>query len=412
MIGEDILCDLELPGEEEGDGIEPAGSMAVPGAVQLANAKKAKATPTLAELFPGALERMRARGRGDERMLPVPWDGLARLYRGEHRKGLEVLRPGVHVLVGGTGSGKTQLALSIALEAARAGAPVTYVGLELDEVGIIARLMGIESARGKTLANAGERWAERWSSLDWPEGSVSREALERVAESFSATMAGPIGKMRLKVGGGRAGFDAEAFGDLLEEAKRGATAEHPALVVLDFLQLLGENPAKRDDGEIRTRIARASYLANNATLDGRVAVLLVSATPREKYETLDNVKLSKLPPVGNLVGSGKESGEIEYSATSVLVMARPDSEQDGAWPELGTRGWGAVRLIALAKGRHGGSGWAVLGWDGGAFYDIDPDGKLLEKETAKKPAKAESGGGGSNGGGSKLHEGAKPPRKR
>jgi hypothetical protein len=262
--------------------------------------------------------------------------------------------------------------------------------------------MGIEAARGKALATAGERWAERWSSLDWPGGGVTMQALEDVAGDFRETLS-TIGGMRLRLGGGRSGFDAEAFGLVLDEAKAAGTTERPALVVLDFLQLLAANPANRDDREIRTRIARASYLANNATLDGRLAVVLVSATARGAYETLDCMDVTKMPAVGELVGSGKESGEIEYSATSVLVMARPNAKQAAeAWPELGPRGWGAVRLVALAKGRHGGSGWAALGWDGGAFYDVDADGKALEAARASKKEPKASPSGEGNGGGVKL----------
>lgn len=363
----------------------------VTGAEQLA---AVEATPTLSELFGGAVARMRARGRGEERKLPLPWAGLARLY--SSRGGLEVLRPGVHVIVGGTGSGKTQVALSIALEAARAGAPVTYVGLELDEVGIIARLMGIEAARGKAFETAfdvaSNRWAERWSSLDWPDGDVSRRALDEVAERFEAVLPA-VGRMRLRLGGGRSGFDAEAFGRVLDEARADATKERPALVVLDFLQLLGANPANRDDKEIRTRIARASYLANNATLDGRLAVVLVSATGRANYD-LDALELGKLYHPSKLVGTGKESGEIEYSAASVLVLGRLGDKQPSKCTEP-AGGWRAVRLACLAKGRHGGMGWAMLGFDGGAFYDIDADGTLLEAavKAAKSGEKAEKSGG-------------------
>jgi hypothetical protein len=373
------------------------------------DAKPARPRVTFGMVYGESVDRMRARGRGEERMLPVPWAALARLYEERGAGDREVLRPGVHVLVGGTGSGKTQVALELAYEAASVGASVTYIGLELDRVGLVARLMGIATARGKELATASQRWPERWSSLDWPKGDVSRAALERVDEEFRARHLQALDGIRLELGSGRDGFTADDFGDVLQEVQKEATPGRPALVVLDFLQLLGANPGVRDDREIRTRIARAAYAANNATMDGRVAVLLVSATARDRYEALDGVKLGKLPRAAGLVGSGKESGEIEYSAASVLVMARPalDQEMPAELKRLvGDKKWSSVRLIAVPKGRQGAGeneagAWALLGFDGGALYDIDPAGIRLREAQAAGVSKPGEAGGSTGSTGSK-----------
>jgi replicative DNA helicase len=54
------------------------------------------------------------------------------------------------------------------------------------------------------------------------------------------------------------------------------------------------------------------------------------------------------------VGLGKESGEIEYAADGVMVLAR------NAAPSRG-------RVLVLAKNRHGPVGRAELDWNGHTF---------------------------------------------
>ena len=328
--------------------------------------------PGLGQGLPGVMadawQRMNARARGEERCLPVPWQSLADLYNGKGSSPY-VLRPGVHVLVGGTGSGKTQLALALALEAAHDGHPVAYVGLELDPVGLAARLAALKWAQ-KVRRRAGMSPvdpvdpSERWSVIDWPRTPAGRTALERVQNEVEDEL-GKLDRFRVlfadaRDGSSGDGFSADDLGAVCARVAEDSTLERPGLVVLDFLQLLGPRVEKDgrinpDDREIRTRIARAAYVASNATRDGRLAVLLVSATARENYRKLVFAD-GKAVFAGSLVGLGKESGEIEYSATSVLVIARQAGRRD-------------FRFIGLAKNRHGGEGWITLGWNGSDYHE-------------------------------------------
>jgi hypothetical protein len=367
---------------------------------------------TLSGLVPASFDRMEARGRGEEACLPLPWPDVARVLdrnapaeqligddgRGDGVRVYRVLRPGLHVLVGGTGSGKTQAALSLALEAARWGHEVGYVGLELDEVGVVARLAALEWARGRSLVVNDARddsprrpvWPEeRWSVLDWPRTNTGREGLGRVRAAVEARL-GEL-PIRLAFGGARGAFTADDFGRVCAEVAASSSVARPGLVVLDFLQLLGGSPDNFEDRDIRTRIARAAYHANNYTRDGRLAVLLVSATARDKYGGLAGLGLGDLASwkASEHVGSGKESGEIEYAATSVLVLARPSGAVPYPPAELGPEGWRDARVVAVAKNRHGGTGWGVVGWDGGAFYPVGggPNGPgVLDDVSAKVAA--------------------------
>ena len=379
-----------------------------PDEVEAEPVEKPEAPPGLGRGLPGVMadawQRMNARARGEERCLPVPWQSLADLYNGKGSSPY-VLRPGVHVLVGGTGSGKTQLALALALEAAHDGHPVAYVGLELDPVGLAARLAALKWAQ-KVRRRAGMSPAdpvdssERWSVIDWPRTPAGRAALERVQNEVEDEL-GKLDRFRVlfadaRDGSSGDGFSADDLGAVCARVAEDSTLERPGLVVLDFLQLLGPRVEKDgrinpDDREIRTRIARAAYVASNATRDGRLAVLLVSATARENYRKL--VFGEKAVYAGSLVGLGKESGEIEYSATSVLVIARQAGRRD-------------FRFIGLAKNRHGGEGWISLGWNGSDYHEgvnlptVADEGEATNEDaddgSPPKPRKRARAGGGDD----------------
>jgi hypothetical protein len=92
------------------------------------------AAPILADT---AVEAMFARrAAGEERSIPLPWRCLTEPLGGG-------LRQGLHVITGPTATGKTALALQVALCAAREGGARLYVGLELDTAQIHTRLRAL-----------------------------------------------------------------------------------------------------------------------------------------------------------------------------------------------------------------------------------------------------------------------------
>src|SRR5512146_2720472 len=111
-----------------------------------------KCAPSVGALIDGALALLRARASGAARPIPLPWGDLAEALGGG-------LWPGLHVLTGGTGTGKTQLALQAALVAATAGTPTLYVGLELGEPDLVARLLALR------MAEIDGAQAPKWSDL-------------------------------------------------------------------------------------------------------------------------------------------------------------------------------------------------------------------------------------------------------
>ncbi|MBK6531249.1 MAG: AAA family ATPase [Deltaproteobacteria bacterium] len=264
------------------------------------------------------LETMEARRSGQETAMSTPWSPVDSLLGGG-------LWPGMYVLVGGTGSGKTQWAVQVAVEAARRGQSVLYLALELSRQDLAARVIGTLS---------GVAWSQILrGTLD--EVDVTRVMMAaRVAEQIPFhTECGP------------------PFGYGAETLAARAWALKPALIVIDYLQLC----AGRHGEEPRTAVGRVSYVARALARDLGAVVLVLSSTARANYAELVNDPARD--PV-DLVGLGKESGEIEYAADGVMVLAR---SAEG----------GRKRVLVLAKNRHGPVGRADLLWNGHTFSVAD-----------------------------------------
>jgi KaiC/GvpD/RAD55 family RecA-like ATPase len=249
------------------------------------------------------------------------------------------LWPGVHFLVGGTGGGKTQLAMQVALHASDRGVPVVYVIFEMTpEIGML-RIMG-------ELADV------PWGRL--MRGRASHEQLERVEQAFARVpnalhfdAATPFE------------WPAARVGQLCAEL-RAMRPHGPALLVIDYAQLAGSLSE-----EARQRVASVCYAAQQEANRHRIAALLVSSTARPGYAVLaDIVKaagLSDTPaPLGGrrrtvarphaLIGLGKESGELEYSGESVTVLGAGGESEEA----------GRILVAATVKRRTGEPSWCAL----------------------------------------------------
>jgi replicative DNA helicase len=270
----------------------------------------------LDELFSTAL----ARTTGKELALETPWPGLDRLLGGTG------LWPGMYVLVGSTGAGKSQWAVQIATHAARAGRRVLYLALELSRRDLAARVFG-------TIAGVS------WSSV--LRGSLSEDALHHaIAKAEREVRSLPL---HTECG--------TPYGYGIDTLVSRSWALRPQLVVLDYLQLCGGRAGE----EPRVAVARVSYAARAIARDLNAVVIVLSSTARANYAELVNDP-AKDP--SDLVGLGKESGEIEYAADGVLVLAKGQANEDAR-----------KRVLVVAKNRYGLTGRVDLSWSGVSFED-------------------------------------------
>ena len=92
--------------------------------------------PRIDTLMQSAFDRMKRRSDHKERPVPIPWPDVSEALGGG-------LWPGLYVVVGNTGSGKTQFTLGTALHATQQGTPVLYIALEGSAFDLVARTSGL-----------------------------------------------------------------------------------------------------------------------------------------------------------------------------------------------------------------------------------------------------------------------------
>jgi replicative DNA helicase len=313
-------------------------------AATLYDASQAPGPRPIGAIADRALSIMRLRAGGGDVPVRTPWASVNEALWGG-------IYGGLYVLVSGTGVGKTQWALQVAIaeaqaelkraraaqqyDQAAAPRPVVYVGLELGEVDVVARVLGLLSGTP-------------WSSLAYGRDLASFE----VARPFEAALR----ELPLHVevapprGWGPANIE-------------GLVALRPRLVVLDFLQLV------RAEGREDTRqaMSRIAYAMRAMARDHNTCVLALSSTSRANYAATSGGREDggEGPGQGDparYVGLGKESGDIEFAADGVFVLLN-EPRVEGSF--------GRTSWLAIAKARGGlrGDGWVRLHFDGSQFTE-------------------------------------------
>jgi hypothetical protein len=307
------------------------------------------------------------------------------------------------VLVGPTGRGKSGWALTLAEAVATADTPVLVMSCEMGSDELLARLVALRAPE------PGPAWR------DVLRGAVSREALRRAVERLEADAPG----LYLWAPGAA---DRTTLG--LSAMTHHLTRKHDRapLVVLDYVQRLAVGEDRRTavanvSGELRdvsrpsasgdypgcallilSSTARANYVYFNQPAD-----LLRSYRGGYRYagETSRGEKWDYCPPVP-LEGMGKESGEIEYDASLVLLLTckTVDDDDDPGMPRLGA--------LVVPKNRAGSTGWAPYWFDGacGRWREGDRQTRKAVEIDAprKKPKKPKSDATGDMGRGTPVRD--------
>jgi hypothetical protein len=256
--------------------------------------------------------------------IPTPFSPLDDLLGGGLR--------GVNLLAGPTGRGKSGLGLQLARKAS-ALRPVLYASTELSERQALAR----------TAAQViGQPWRRLFEG-DATTGQAVASALL------------PL-KLRVVV--------VTSVTQLLEVLDRIAQHEgRPPFLVLDYLQGLARNP----DGDRRLAVGALSEAITtwSRTTDG--AALVVSSISRANYLGADAKNAA------DFVNAAKESGDVEYDASSVLFLDVPA-------PPLGGTSEGRLHV---AKSRFGTVGTVGVIFDGPTgVFSYNPQGSLTEEQAA------------------------------
>jgi replicative DNA helicase len=217
------------------------------------------------------------------------------------------------VLGGDIGSGKSALALAMAVRAATAGYPVAYFSGEMDEDRLMERALALEARvqidelRGGKLSEAGR-------------SAVGATALR--LKSLPLKVYPLVGRQ---------------FDDVLEPA----WDEHPVLLIVDYLQLLPPPAARMTQEEDTAFAVRA---LKGVALDRQLACLAVAQLPKHVTERAD--------PRPTLDDFGAK-GAVKQHADVALGIFREEMYNPGGGVE------GATELI-VAKNRNGPTGFIDL----------------------------------------------------
>lgn len=319
--------------------------------------------PKLGSLLTAALERVERRASGKEKPIALPWSVLEPHFGGG-------LWPGFHIINKGTGVGGTQFALQMALHAAKASTPALYIGLELGELDLALRVIG-EEARVP--------WSAMWT------GQAGPAYVKRAHEALPALEPLPIHVVESRPHG----FSPSELRTAIEDMRKlypepDGPGSRPILVIIDFVQLMGDEPG--DEQDLRIRIGRASYVCRHLANTMGIAVVGISSVARERYKLLNEIHTvaslqweldtdgypieRRIANTDAIVGAGKESGELEYSADSVSLIARVPETWNGN---------GCDVVFATAKGRATGAMWSPLHFTGFRYEECsDRGGRMVD----------------------------------
>ena len=201
--------------------------------------------------------------------------------------------PGLHVLTGGTGMGKTTFMLQMADNMAASGIDVIYISLEM------ARLELVSKSISRLCAQRGNGGYTPPTALKIRQDPTAVKS--SIYNEYKANIAPHLYVME-----GNFSVDVDAISDTVREFVKTHEGARP-VVFVDYLQII--TPTE----EMTRKSTRDIVTSNSVALrqmarDLNVPVVVVSAMARKQYDT----------PI--TFDSLKESGGIEYTSDTVLGL--------------------------------------------------------------------------------------------
>lgn len=306
----------------------------VEGAISaLETTAKARRPVSMMKAVTGALDASFSAYRGEERRVVGTGIGaLDRLVGG--------FGPGELILLGGRPSmGKSAVALSCALAAARAGHPVVIASLEMTP----------ESMAMRALSEATSRQRASTSYADMSRGLMSEEQARSLAEAAKEVAELPMQFLPPDF------RDVDALTGGTKQALRLLPKGKLPLIVVDYLQLLRSSARDRFQ-----QITEISIALKSLSMKSEAPVVALSQLSRALEGRED-----KRPMLSDL----RESGQLEQDADSVIFCYRDeyylerqkpddnDLERVADWHEIMARAKNRLELI-VAKQRKGPIGTA------------------------------------------------------
>lgn len=243
--------------------------------------------------------------------LPTGWADLDENINGGWK-------PGQLTIVGARPSiGKTLAATNLVTYADQAGARSAYYNLEMSQHEVAARIIAAKAqVTTKTIEN-NLLTSEQWARVARVQAEAAQSGI-----TINSTPAITVADIRADI------------------ARSHARGEAPALVVVDYLQLLTPSAADRE----ASRERQVSNLARDLKVIALQYDLHVVALAQ-----VNRSGASRADP-RPLMSDLRESGGIEQHADNVILLHRDDEENPG------------VIEFILAKNRHGPTALVELAW--------------------------------------------------
>jgi hypothetical protein len=364
---------------------------------------------------PPPLEALRLRGVASELLtprqedpgavpLPPEWKLMAQaLEQGDN--GNPKLPRGLHVFVGQTGGGKTQLATGFTRAALLAGHPVVYLSLELSRGEMAARVLALEVSHADDVEEdgAGKIWGPSWPIL--AQGKKMSQTFQAKTKAAVDTLGDALNRLYVWHPEPKPG-DRPPSVDTLAELVAAVWRENERvpLVIVDHLQAPGLALNGDPSGRLplRERIAGITMALRHISKESEggwpgCPVVVLSLTGRANVSgkyfvpgfngTPDDIRKADLETLKALP---KEAGEIEATAVTVWAMASaPPSDEEVESAQRGQRPARSRMALRLAKARMNRPGkWIPLSMEGatGRLRD-DPERYAIAQREDEQAAK-------------------------
>ena len=250
------------------------------------------------------------------------------------------LRGGEYVAIGARPSvGKSILALTFCVNAAKQGKRVLLVSLEMNEVQITERVLADQSDVPLNMITSGNIDMASWEGLAKAISPISGLPLWYSLEATT------VEKVR------RAAYQLYENGGL-------------DMIAVDYLQLMEATYAKRQSRQ--EQISEISRGLRQLAAELKIPVLVLTQLNRSSVnERVDGKKVKREPTMSE----ARESGAIEQDANVFILLHNPgkdemttDSDRE-VWENLDKQGMTMMRLI-VDKNRQGKRGRLTVAFDG------------------------------------------------
>jgi len=250
------------------------------------------------------------------------------------------LRGGEYVAIGARPSvGKSILALTFCVNAARAGKRVLLVSLEMNEIDITERVLAERSNIPLNMITSGNIDEESWKGLA---ASIGQVAGLPLWYSLDATT---VDKVR------RAAYQLYEDGGL-------------DMIAIDYLQLMESGRTTRQSRQ--EEISDISRGLRRLAAELKIPILVLTQLNRSSVnERMDGKRVKREPDMSE----ARESGSIEQDANLFILLHNPDriemrdDMEREVWENLDKQGLTMMRLI-VAKNRQGKNGRITVAFDG------------------------------------------------